>query len=76
MPFNPMWIPAAIQGISFLGRLFGLGEEEPEDPGVGGQYRPSRFLPQPRPNPYAPQSRPPQSGVSPDIMAYLRKYIR
>ena len=25
---------------------------------------------------YAPQNRQPQSGVSPDIMAYLRRYVR
>ena len=75
-----MWIPAALQGITFLGRLFGWGEE-PEEPGVGGRgtYRPSRFLPQEKERPvtrYAPQNRPPQSGISPDIMAYLRKYVR
>ena len=50
--------------------------QEPEEPGMSGQYRPSRFLPQPPVNRYAPQNRQPQSSVSPDIMAYLRKYIR
>lgn len=54
------------------------GREE-EEPGVGGPYRGSQFTPQMGQGTmqrYAPQNRPPQSGVSPNIMAYLRKYIR
>ena len=51
--------------------------QEPEEPGVGGPYRgPSQFMPQMGGNRYAPQNRSPQSGISPDILAYLRKYVR
>ena len=42
-------------------------------------YQRSSFMPERGSSPmarYAPQSRQPQSGVSPDILAYLRKYIR
>ena len=77
MPFNPMLIPAALQGISTLARLFGWGEEEEPERPVGGPYRgPSQFMPQMGGNRYAPQNRSPQSGISPDILAYLRKYVR
>ena len=57
------------------------GEEE-EEPRPQMPYRRSQFMPAPpradddQMARYAPQNRPPQSGVSPDIMAYLRKYIR
>jgi len=42
-------------------------------------YQRSTFMPQQGQDPmarYAPQNRQRQSGVSPDIMAYLRRYVR
>jgi len=71
-----MWIPAAIQGIGFLGKLFGFGQEEPEEPGMSGQYRQSQFLPErgsPLPQ-YDPRQRQPRSD-SP-LMSYLMKFMR
>jgi hypothetical protein len=55
------------------------GDEEEQRP--QGQYRRSQFMPPPpgaedQMARYAPENRPVRSGVSPDIMAYLRKYIR
>lgn len=76
---NPMWIPAVLQGVSFLGKLFGWGQEEEEEPPVGGPFRGSQFTPRPPQDTmarFAPQNRAPQSSPSPDILAYLRKYVR
>ena len=55
------------------------GEEE--EPSPDAPYRRSQFMPLPpgAEDPmarFAPQNRQPQSGISPDIMAMLRKYIR
>ena len=57
------------------------GDSEEEEPRPYMPYRRSQFMPPPQGTQdpmarYAPQNRQPQSGVSPDIMAYLRKYIR
>ena len=70
---NPAWIPAVLQGISFLGRMF-QGKEEPEEPGMSGQYRPSRFLPESQPSPYDPRVR--QSRSDSPLMGYLQRFMR
>ena len=72
------WATPVLMGVSLLGKLFGWGQEEPEEPGMSGQYRPSQFSPQPGPPlpQYDPRQRQPRSTASPEFMNYLRKYIR
>jgi len=67
------WVGPALMGISFLSRMF-QGKEEPEEPGMSGQYRPSRFLPESQPSPYDPRVR--QSRSDSPLMSYLQRFMR
>jgi len=74
---------AAIMGAAKMtgDAAYNIWGEEEEEPRPSAPYRRSQFMPPPpgaedQMARFAPQNRQPQSGVSPDIMAYLRKYIR
>jgi len=75
-------IAAIIAGTKAVGdAAYNVWGKDDEEEGLDGSgYRRSQYMPEPRgPGPtarYAPQNRQPQSGVDPNIMSYLQKYMR
>ena len=77
-------IGALLAGTSAAGNAaYNIWGPDEEPPRPNAPYRPSRFLPDftgggqnRQMQGYAPQNRQMRSGPSPEIMAYLRKFIR